>query len=600
MTEVIAYPHFSRCSIQTQVKTRGIMKLGLDLRTSLTQTLTPQQIQYLKLLQLPVLQLEQQVFQELEQNPMLEEINLELPETQFDSDSHDDVTPPEYHEPTPPNDETFSYDDSGFGYEEPAPKFNDDGGDPFEFYKMLYQDDNYYAPKGKQNSGDEEEMEPFQIKAPTSFIEDLMEQLRMLDLSPEEFLLGEHIIGNIDTDGYLRRNLQEIVDEANINIAEINLDIISLFSKHKDPELEGAENPAKQFAISEDVLLILAKRNNKYKKESNGNHNGKSEFSIEEKLLKEVDYEIAEKVLKLIQSLDPPGIASRSVKECLVAQCKALPKHNAAQKLALEILEKTYDAFTMKHYHIIMKTLEVSDDYLKEALDVIKRLNPKPGGGDPQSEINQVIPDLVVEKDEDTNELLISVNDSRLPALKLSNAYEKLKKEARFKLFNKDTRDWIRNKYEDAKFLIQAIRQRRNTMLKVMTAIAGLQKDFFYNGHSGLKPLIYKDVSETTGLDISTVCRIVNGKYVQTEYGTLELKYFFSESLPNEDGEEISTTVIKQIIKDIIESETKDKPFSDEKIADELKLKGYMVARRTVAKYREQLRIPVARLRKEL
>lgn len=579
------------------------MKLGLDLRTSLTQTLTPQQIQYLKLLQLPVLQLEQQVIQELEGNPMLEEINFEIPEVTSESDISEEVFAQDYSEP-PRLEETYSRDD-GFHAEDSKEKFMDETGDPFEFYKMLYQDDNSYALKGKASGQEEDEMEPYQIKSPTSFIEDLLQQLRMLDLTPEEFIIGEHIIGNIDTDGYLRRSLHDIVDESNISIAEINLEIINLFNKeHSDDDSDEPVNPASQYAISEDVIEIIlrrnAKLNNDYYKKGNGNSSVPKQNQIEDKLLKPVDFMMGERVLKQIQSLDPPGIASRTIQECLISQCKALPKFHAPQKLALEILEKTYDAFAMKHYHIITKTLEVSDEYLKEAIEVIKKLNPKPGGGDPQTEINQVIPDLLIEKDIETGELMISVNDSRIPALKLSNAYDKMKKEARYKLFNKETREWIRNKYEDAKFLIQAIRQRKNTMLKVMTAIAGLQKDFFYEGPSALKPLIYKDVSETTGLDISTICRIVNGKYVQTDFGTLELKFFFSESLPNEDGEEISTTVIKQIIKDIIDSETKDKPFSDEKIAEELKNKGYMVARRTVAKYREQLKISVARLRKEL
>jgi RNA polymerase sigma-54 factor len=313
-----------------------------------------------------------------------------------------------------------------------------------------------------------------------------------------------------------------------------------------------------------------------------------------------VNIQDAEHVLLLIQNLDPPGIASRTVQECLIAQCKSIPKPNAAQKLALVILDECYDAFAMKHYHIISKQLEVTDDYLREAIEVIRRLNPKPGGGRDLNVIHTVIPDFIINKDEESNELIITINDSSLPHLRLNTAYEKLKKEARQKQFNKDTREWIRNKYEDAKFLIQAIKQRKSTMLKVMTAIAGLQSSFFYDGPAMLKPLIYKDVSDNTGLDISTVCRIVNGKYVQTDFGIYELKYFFSESLKNEDGEDVSTTVIKEIIKNILEKEDKRKPLSDDKISSDLKAMGHNVARRTVAKYREQLKIPVARLRKEL
>jgi RNA polymerase sigma-54 factor len=187
-----------------------------------------------------------------------------------------------------------------------------------------------------------------------------------------------------------------------------------------------------------------------------------------------------------------------------------------------------------------------------------------------------------------------------MPSLQLNKAYESLKKEAKAKKFNKETKNWIRSKHEDAKFLIQAIRQRKNTMLKVMTAIAYKQKDFFDVGSQGLKPLIYKDIAEDTGLDISTVCRIVNGKYVQTRYGTYELKYYFSESLPTDDGEDVSTTVIKQEMKKMIDNEPKDKPLSDDKLSKLLKENGYNVARRTVAKYREQMKIPVARLRRDL
>jgi len=345
--------------------------------------------------------------------------------------------------------------------------------------------------------------------------------------------------------------------------------------------------------VSDEVKKILAN----YHSDSN-----KDNTDAEEKnqRLKDVTMEQGEKVLSLIQNLEPPGIASRTVQECLVSQCRALPKKNAAQKLAMEILENAYEAFTMKHFHIIKKQFEVSEDYIREAFDLIRRLNPKPGGSSNDTVSQSIYPDFIIEKTIDNNDLLITVNDSKLPVIKLSDAYIKIRKEAKYKLFNKETKEWIKSKYEDAKFLIQAIRQRKNTMLKVMTAIAGLQRDFFDIGPAGLKPLIYKDVAEATGLDISTVCRIVNGKYAQTEFGTTELKSFFSEALPNEDGEEVATAVIKQTLKTIIDEEPKNKPFSDDKLTAELKKKGYIVARRTITKYREQLKIPVARLRREL
>jgi len=557
------------------------MKLGLGIKTTLTQTLTPQQIQYLKLLQLPVLQLEHQVMQELEQNPMLEEISFE---DSLQANDNDFAETPVYETTEIETESDSSYESEEFA-EIPQSKLIDDTGDPFEFYKLIWQEDTEHNTSlSKQYDIDDDE--PFQIKDNTTLIEDLTQQVRMLDLSEEEFLIANHILGNIDNDGYLRRDLSEIVDEVNTAIAEANIDKINEFRKSKVNHNNHKENPARQFALSNNISI--------------DNSNMLDQVEQELNLAKEVNLEQAEKVLKLIQNLEPPGIASRTVQECLIAQCRALQKNNAAKKLALEILENAYEAFSKKHFHIIKKQFEVGDEYLREALEVIRRLNPKPGGVDLSSGTNTVIPDFIIEQDEETGELLITVNDSRIPVLRLNQAYEKLKKEARFKHFNKDTKEWLKTKYEDAKFLIQAIRQRKNTMLKVMTAIAGRQREFFNKGPSALKPLIYKDISDETGLDISTVCRIVNGKYVQTRFGTYELKYFFSESLPNEDGEEISTSVIKQIIKEIIDNEPKNKPYSDDKIADELKQRGYLVARRTVAKYREQLKIPVARLRKEI
>ncbi len=577
------------------------MKLSLDLRTSLTQTLTPQQIQYLKLLQLPLIQLEQTVRQEIEQNPMLEESGLEDIIIAESPDEYEREDIPDYTTKDSPALETEYTED--MSDVELAPERIDDKGDPFEFYRLLWQDDSLYSKRTKPlPDSDDEDHEYFQIKDNISLTEELIQQLRMLDINTEEYILGEQIIGNVDNDGYLRRDLAEIVYETNEIISERNLQEQIKYEELQREKFLAAniQNPAREFAVSPEAIALV-----KHKKV-----NGSSEYDTdvldevneadELLMLNSVTLEHAEKVLILIQNLEPPGFGSRSVQECLVAQCRSIVKPNAAQKLALEILENAYEPFTMKHYPVIMKQLGVTESYLKEAIEFIRKLNPKPGGLDTQSSINTIIPDFIIERDEATGEIMININDSRIPALKLSQTYEKLKKEARLKVFNKETREWIRNKYEDAKFLIQAIRQRKSTMLKVMTAIAGLQKDFFEHGPNSLKPLIYKNVAEVTGLDISTVCRIVNGKYVQTEFGIFELKFFFSESLPNEDGEDVSTRVIKQILKDIIDKEAKNKPYSDDKIAKELKAKGYNVARRTVAKYREQLKIPVARLRKEL
>lgn len=689
------------------------MKFGLELRTALGQTLTPQQIQYLKLLQMPVLQLESQVRQEIELNPMLEDAeDFDISDFSSNEDNYSDKYD-EYSE-SYPNDydnlaeksnkietysdsygefdaKTESYDyNSGSDYDSYSDnsrelKFQenavDDKLEPFEFHKMLWDGGDEYG-QNYNSSGDEDDNEPFQIKDNTSLTGDLMQQLRLFNFNEEELILGEQIIGNIDEDGYLRRDLFDIVEETNNLIKELNFDAyykvyekrnktidefdIEQLNKKEEAPLPSSNNsqnnsqsysnnkalnnmgvgnkyyqefahlfqqnqpkvenkienkviaksidfgemdvnPALKYALSPESAKALSDvytHNNELNDKIN-QPNLEKIFSYGESLknvdvINEVSLEMAEMVLAKIQTLEPAGIGSRTIQECLLAQLKAIHNPNPAQILAKEIITDYYDAFAKKHFATIVKVYSINEDMLRDTMDEIKRLNPRPGGGDYQSEMNTVIPDFSIEIEDKTNDIIITVNDSRLPALKLSKAYQNMKKEAKFKLYNKDTRDWIRNKYEDAKFLIQALRQRKNTMLKVMTSIAGLQKEFFTIGPSALKPLIYKDVAEDTGLDISTVCRIVNGKYVQTDFGTFELKYYFSESLPTDEGEEVSTRVIKQILKEIIDTENKTKPFSDDKLSKYLKKSGYNVARRTVAKYREQLKIPVARLRKEI
>lgn len=546
------------------------MKLGITLKASLQQSLTPQQIQYLKMLQLPLLQLEQHVRAEIENNPMLEEGS--------DYEASSDATSPDI-EPTIERAQSTAAEDaaSAVAYassedgavapasDVPEGAADFDPKDAFEFYKLIWGEDSSSGSTTDTRGGeDDDDDEPvFQFRDVQTLEEDLLEQLRYLHVTTEERLLGEYIIGNVDDDGYLRRALSELLQESNDRFAEHNLAI------HTRDMGRG-----KQFAqdLFDDIDVPLTPLSMKH----------------------------AEGVLRKVQALDPPGIASRTVQECLIAQLRTVERPNAAQKLALMILTKTYDAFAMKHYHVIERQLGVTQDYLREAIEVIRRLTPRPGAGTIGPDVNTVTPDFTVEPTEDDQDFLITVNDSRLPVLRVSNAYEKLKKEARFHKFNKETREWLRKKYEDAKFLMQAIRQRKNTMLRVMTAIVGLQQDFFRFGPEHLKPLIYRDVSEVTGLDISTVCRIVNSKYVLTRFGTFELKYFFSEALMTDDGEEVSTRIIKQKIKELIDAESKSKPLSDDKLGKDLKKLGYNVARRTVAKYREQLRIPVARLRREL
>ncbi len=537
------------------------MKLGLNLQTALQQTLTPQQIQYLKLLQLSALQFEQHVRSEMENNPMLEELR--------EHGDAEDAEPTvrnraERRVPEQTSDATTPRTAQDGSTEGPPSEVPDDR-DGFEFYKLIWGEDASSARSTDFSSPEEDDDEGFQFREVTSLEDDLLEQLRYLSVPDHQRLFAEYVIGNVDDDGYLRRDMDELLSEVNGMIAEHNLSV-------QAPELLGTRTTG----FERDQIPGI------------------------DHVLESVTMKEAELVIKRIQSLDPPGFASRTVQECLVAQLNALPKKNAAQKLALLVLTETYDAFSMKHYDTIERQLEVTQDYLREAIDVIRHLNPRPGGGTFGPELNTVVPDFTVIRTEDGEDLTITVNDSRLPVLRVSDAYDKLKQEAKHHKFNKETREFLRKKYEDAKFIIQAIRQRKSTMLRVMTAIAGLQREAFFAGPEALRPLIYRDVAEVTGLDISTVCRIVNGKYVLTEFGTFELKYFFSESLENADGEEVSTRIIKQKLKELIDNESKRKPLSDDKLCKELEGLGYNVARRTVAKYREQMRIPVARLRKEL
>ncbi len=581
------------------------MKLGLGIKASLSQTLTPQQIQYLKLLQLPVMQLEQHVRQEIEMNPMLEEEgegfdDWELSLTEQKNEDKYEVELSDVEEDY--NNATL--EESDLLSEK---LFIDDKPEPFELQSMIM--DSFEDTYNPNKSSDEDDFEPFQIKDNQNFLDDLTNQLSLFKLTREQRILGEQILGNIDYDGYLRRDLSEIVDETNELISEMNFegsysDILEGNFDH-DEIIEEFVNPAKGFAIGESSVNSLYKslqllEGNLPDKSSKFEGNIENKVISNEFSLKLVNLSDAEYVLSQIKQLDPPGIGSRNIQECLLSQLYVKKKLNPAQKLAKEILENYYDAFIKKHYHVIVKQLEVGEDYLKEALDEIRYLNPKPGGLDFHSETNSIIPDFMVYKSEDNGEIMIEINDHRIPVLQLNKTYDNMRKELEYKEFNKDTKDWLRQKKEEAKFMIQALRQRKLTMLKVMTAIAHLQREFFIYGSNAIKPLIYKDVAEHTGLDISTVCRIVNGKYVQTSFGTFELKYFFSESLATDEGEEISTKVIKEALRNIIEDEKKNKPHSDDKLSKELKGLGYNVARRTVAKYREQLNIPVARLRKEL
>lgn len=549
------------------------MKPSLTTTLSVTQTLTPQQIQYLKLLQMPLQQLEHKIEEELQENPLLEAIDSNEPVEYETIDISNELDTPTTDTPSTSTD-LIEY--------QPAEPVIDEARDPFDLFKKMWQDDEVLTKKTSFDGYEDEDFEPYPIKQPVSFVQEMIQQFRMLPLKEEELLLGEQILGNVDPDGYLRTPLEEIVEDTNQLIWELNSEKSKI-----DSSSYNNNNPATQFAIDPEAKALVEIVLNQKETE---NHNF---------YLSPITLETAERVLKTIQSLDPPGVASRSLQECLIAQTRAYRDETPGKLQALKILTEAYEEFSKKHFQSIQKKFGWEIDDIKLAFDFIKKLNPKPGLDDYQHEMNTVIPDFIIEKDSDTGELMVSLNESTIPALRINKVYEQMRKDVALNKKDKEAREWLKAKYDDAKFLLQALAQRRTTMLKVMTAIAARQKEFFKYGHSALKPLIYKDIAEDTGLDVATVCRIVNNKFVQTEYGTFELKYFFSESLPTDNGEEVSTKVIKQIIKEIIDSEPKDNPYSDEKIVEELKKRGYNVARRTVAKYREQMKIPIARLRKE-
>lgn len=612
------------------------VNVSLGLKTTLQQTLTPQQIQYLKLLQMPLIQFEQELQREIEENPLLiagdegEDFDLEsdipefTPESPveeiFERTSEDyDLSAlsdnANYLENPETIDDKFAtkieYESEDDLYFDDYKLVNElqlsnlpssDFEDPFDFYSKILEDET--EGNFPQHHDEESEYAEFQIKDNVNFLEELEKQLSLYLETEEELLLGKHIIWNVDDDGYLRRDLIELVNETNSQINEINLERhkTEIESSSSKKEELSRNNPAYNLSLDEvsrkilgDILLenpeMIDEERSGYIRDS---------YEVSQRYLDQVNLKQAEKVLMIIQKLDPPGIASRNIQECLTAQLKSLSNLSKQQKDALKVLTDGFDDFSKKHFKELMKKVDLDEDELKDAIEVIKKLNPKPGEGFSVNELNTVIPDFVIEKDMDSLEPHIILNDSSLPPLRISQLYDSMKKDAKEQKFNKETKQWIRSKYEDAKFIIQAVQQRKITMLKIMTAIAGIQKDFFKFGPEYVKPMVYKDIADYTDLDISTVCRIVNNKFVQTDFGTYELKYFFSEALPTDDGEEISTTVIKQKIKELIESESKYKPLSDDQLAIELKTSGFNIARRTVAKYREQMRIPVARLRKEL
>ena len=495
--------------------------LNLHQKQSLQQKLSPQQIQYIKLLQLPTLALEQRIKSELESNPLLEEGNEEEEEIKE-------------------TDQQETQEIEGNTEEQKEELSNSE--DDYDWEEFINSSEDLYGYKARVDHSDSEEDRELPMPARISMAEHLTDQLSFLSLTETERLIADQVIGSIDEDGYLRRPLESIIDDIMFNHG-IMLD-------------------------DDDVI----------------------------------------RVLKGIQQLDPVGIASRDLKECLLVQLYSMPDDIPGLHIAIRMLEKAYKAFTMKHFDAIMKKLDASSTDLKQAFDLIQRLNPKPGEGEFTAAQNYITPDFTVIYDD--GDFYITLNNGNTPQLRISHQYRQMLHKitadrkrngsSQESSFDTETRQFLRGKLESARWFINSINQRRQTMMKVMKAIVEIQEEFFKFGEGYLKPMILKDVAEKIQMDISTVSRVVNGKYVQTEFGVYELKYYFSEGLTTNSGEEISNKEVKAIIESIIGNEEKRKPLSDQKIAQMLEEKGFKIARRTVTKYREQLGIPVARLRKEI
>ena len=474
------------------------------------QKLSPQQIQMIKLLEVPTLQIEQRIKKELEENPALEE------------GSEEEDVPSETEE---------------------EDQFDEKDKDQEEFTLDDYIEDDdipEYRLQAKNYSKDEDRRNEIPFSVGASFQEHLESQLSLRDLTEKQKILGEYILGNIDEDGYLRRELINIVDD---------------------------------LAFLQNVVTTEAE---------------------------------LEEVLKIIQDLEPAGVGARTLRECLLLQLEKRDRSEPSLKLAYTILDSHFEEFTKRHYDKIILRLGITENELKAAIEEILHLNPKPGGvySDPFSKTSQpIIPDFILELSEDGFDL--HLNSKNLPELRLSSAYsEMLHSYSKDKSQKKEMKDavlFVKQKIDSAKWFIDAIKQRQNTLLLTMNAILEYQQEYFIDGdETKLKPMILKDVAEMTGLDISTVSRVANSKFVQTHFGIFPLKFFFSEGLQTDSGEEVSTREIKRILRDCIENEQKRKPLTDESLTDILQEKGYQIARRTVAKYREQLNIPVARLRKEI
>ena len=477
------------------------MAIKQSLQQRLLQKLSPQQIQLMKMLQLPTLELEKRIKEELELNPALdegEEQNQELSEDNLDTSTE--------------KREDFNYQD-------------------------YVNDETPYYKTQSNNSKKDQENNQTPLSLGDSFTEKLVSQINLRIKDEKHLIIAEQIIGNLDESGYLRRELFNIVDD---------------------------------LAFSQNI-------------------------STTEKELEEVLLEV--------QELDPPGVGARDLQECLLIQLRK-KKKTISTKTAEVILEKCFESFKKKHYKKIEQKLDIDTTAIKDAMAEIVKLNPKPGNSliDTTKSVQHITPDFTITENEGT--LAVELNQRNAPQLRVSRDYVEMIKGYENSPKNKRDKEavlFIKQKVDAAKWFIEAVKQRQNTLLVTINAILEFQKEFFLSGdEKNLRPMILKDIASMVDMDISTISRVANSKHVATPYGTFLLKYFFSESLATKSGEEVSTREVKTILNEAISKEDKTKPLTDEKLAELLKENGYLIARRTVAKYREQLNIPVARLRKQL
>ncbi|MFC2085729.1 RNA polymerase factor sigma-54 [Bacteroidota bacterium] len=484
------------------------ISVGQHLKQRQEQKLSPQLIQYIKLLTKSTLEIEERIKEELQDNPLLEAEELsgsedEMGSSEEDSSSTDDESLEE------PTEETLDWDD-------------------------LYGDvEDLYGHKARVDAADREYRE---VPAPysSSLIERLRDQMGLAGLEGTERAIAEQIVGSIDEDGRLRRPIASIADDI-------------AFSSGED--------------VSEDQV---------------------------------------EAVLRRVQRFDPVGIAARTLQESLLVQADCLPVHTPYRELVVEVLSEHYKAFTMKHFDEIMQKMNLSTDELRGAVEVIQKLNPRPGHADSEGAAAYVIPDFEVQREDE--ELIILVNRRNAPRLTLSPRYVKMMADSARSATREgdETQNFLKRKVESANWFINSINQRFDTMQLVMEAIVDRQQQFFLSGPGNLRPMILKDIAEMIEMDVSTVSRVVSGKYVQTEFGVYDLRYFFSEGVETESGDLVSNREVKTLIEHIIGEEDKQAPLSDQKITKLLQEQGFIIARRTVSKYRESSDLPVARLRKEL